>query len=83
MADGCGGHVPWMVFKLRWIESVVDCWSSSGSKLFKSALGYRPSLLESWMGLEQSCGLAWEGRLRLTSWPVMSCTDSGSSTGVC
>jgi hypothetical protein len=70
-----------MVLKLWWIESVVDCWSSSGSKLFKLVLGSRPSLLESWLGLEQSCCLAWEGQLRHTSWPVMSCTDSGSSTG--
>jgi hypothetical protein len=70
-----------MVFKLRWIESIVDCWSSSGSKFFNLVLGSLPSLLESWLGLEQSCCLAWEGRLRLASWPVMSCTYSGSSTG--
>ncbi len=53
--------------QLRWIESVVDRLSSSGSKLFKLVLGSRPSLLESWVVLEQSCGLAWEGRRRLAS----------------
>jgi hypothetical protein len=47
----------------------------------QGGVGSRPSLLESWLGLEQSCGLAWKGQLRLASWPVISCTDSGSSSG--
>jgi hypothetical protein len=50
--------------QLRWIELVVGRLASSGSKLFKLVLGSRPSLLESWVVLEQSCGLTWEGRQR-------------------